>query len=220
LESFLEKKGLRRTIQRQAIIEASPVPIGTVPIYEAVTRVRRIEDLTIGLLLEVIEEQAEQGVDYMTIHAGVLREFLPLLHSCVTFVVVGPLALFGMLLFLPRWRLLLPLYAASLSYIGVLVLFYVRGRYRLSLVPLLILFAAAAVDRLFDAMRKRRRKEAAALLGAVFLTAIFVNRTYCDPSHAQAKRAAPRSGAEAHSRSAAEASWQVPHHGEAPIPVT
>src|SRR4030081_4018868 len=63
---------------RRAIIEASPVPIGTVPIYEALSRVKRNEDLTIGLMLEVIEEQAEQGVDYMTIHAGVLREMLPL----------------------------------------------------------------------------------------------------------------------------------------------
>ncbi|HTQ86399.1 MAG TPA: phosphomethylpyrimidine synthase ThiC, partial [Candidatus Solibacter sp.] len=61
---------------RRAIIQASPVPVGTVPIYEALSRVKRTEDLTIGLMLEVIEEQAEQGVDYMTIHAGVLREFL------------------------------------------------------------------------------------------------------------------------------------------------
>ena len=59
---------------RQAIIDASPVPIGTVPVYEAISRVRRAEDLTIDVMLEVIEEQAEQGVDYMTIHAGVLRE--------------------------------------------------------------------------------------------------------------------------------------------------
>ena len=72
---------------RQAILEASPVPIGTVPIYEAVTRVKRIEDLTIGLLLEVIEEQAEQGVDYMTIHAGVLRDFLPLVRNRITGIV-------------------------------------------------------------------------------------------------------------------------------------
>jgi phosphomethylpyrimidine synthase len=72
---------------RQAIIDASPVPIGTVPIYEAVTRVKRVEDLTIGLLLEVIEEQAEQGVDYMTIHAGVLREFLPLIRNRITGIV-------------------------------------------------------------------------------------------------------------------------------------
>ncbi|MGJ5817406.1 phosphomethylpyrimidine synthase ThiC [Paludibaculum fermentans] len=63
---------------RQAIIQASPVPIGTVPIYEALSRVRRIEDLNAAVMLEVIEEQAEQGVDYMTIHAGVLVQHIPL----------------------------------------------------------------------------------------------------------------------------------------------
>src|SRR5579864_7223861 len=52
---------------REAILRASPVPIGTVPIYEAVSRVKRIEDLSAELMLEVIEEQAQQGVDYMTI---------------------------------------------------------------------------------------------------------------------------------------------------------
>ena len=72
---------------RRAIIEASPVPVGTVPIYEALTRVKRIEDLTLGVLLEVIAEQAEQGVDYMTIHAGVLREFLPLIRPRITGIV-------------------------------------------------------------------------------------------------------------------------------------
>src|SRR6266436_8316474 len=65
---------------RKAIIAASPIPIGTVPIYESLSRVKRNEDLTIGLMLEVIEEQAEQGVDYMTIDAGVLREFVPLVR--------------------------------------------------------------------------------------------------------------------------------------------
>src|SRR3990172_8112805 len=80
---------------RRAIIEASPVPVGTVPIYEAVTRVRRVEDLTIGLLLEVIEEQAEQGVDYMTIHAGVLREFLPMTSHRITGIVSRGGALLG-----------------------------------------------------------------------------------------------------------------------------
>src|SRR5437588_821717 len=48
---------------REAILRHSPVPIGTVPIYEAITRVKRVEDLNIGVMLEVIEEQAEQGVD-------------------------------------------------------------------------------------------------------------------------------------------------------------
>src|SRR5579872_7409806 len=72
---------------RKSIIDASPVPIGTVPIYEAISRVRRAEDLNINVMLEVIEEQAEQGVDYMTIHAGVLREFLPLVRNRITGIV-------------------------------------------------------------------------------------------------------------------------------------
>ncbi|HEX2713940.1 MAG TPA: phosphomethylpyrimidine synthase ThiC, partial [Candidatus Acidoferrales bacterium] len=72
---------------RKAIIDASPVPIGTVPIYEAISRVKRTEDLTPQLMLEVIEEQAEQGVDYMTIHAGVLREFVPLVRERITGIV-------------------------------------------------------------------------------------------------------------------------------------
>src|ERR1700740_3086774 len=72
---------------RKSIIDASPVPIGTVPIYEALSRVRRAEDRNINVMLEVIEEQAEQGVDYMTIHAGVLREFLPLVRNRITGIV-------------------------------------------------------------------------------------------------------------------------------------
>ena len=72
---------------RKAILAASPVPIGTVPIYEALTRVRSVPDLTAEVMLEVIEEQAEQGVDYMTIHAGVLREFLPLVTRRITGIV-------------------------------------------------------------------------------------------------------------------------------------
>src|SRR5438445_7856293 len=72
---------------RRAIIDASPVPVGTVPVYEAISRVRRPEDLTMELMLEVIEEQAEQGVDYMTIHAGVLREHVPLVRKRITGIV-------------------------------------------------------------------------------------------------------------------------------------
>jgi len=72
---------------RDAILRHSPVPIGTVPIYEAVSRVKRIEDLNAQVMLEVIEEQAEQGVDYMTIHAGVLIQYLPLVVHRITGIV-------------------------------------------------------------------------------------------------------------------------------------
>ncbi len=61
---------------REAILRESTVPIGTVPIY-AMIRGRRIEDLTYDAILREIEHQARQGVDYFTIHAGVLREHLP-----------------------------------------------------------------------------------------------------------------------------------------------
>ncbi|HUY12536.1 MAG TPA: phosphomethylpyrimidine synthase ThiC [Terriglobia bacterium] len=72
---------------REAILRASTVPIGTVPIYEALSRVARVRDLTPEIMLEVIEEQAAQGVDYMTIHAGVLREHIPLTRKRITGIV-------------------------------------------------------------------------------------------------------------------------------------
>jgi phosphomethylpyrimidine synthase len=72
---------------REQILRHSPIPLGTVPIYEAVSRVKRVEDLTEDILFEVIEEQAEQGVDYMTIHAGILREYLPLVQHRITGIV-------------------------------------------------------------------------------------------------------------------------------------
>jgi phosphomethylpyrimidine synthase len=72
---------------REAILRHSPVPIGTVPIYEAISRVKRVEDLTASVMLEVIEEQAAQGVDYMTIHAGVLIQYLPLVSKRITGIV-------------------------------------------------------------------------------------------------------------------------------------
>jgi phosphomethylpyrimidine synthase len=72
---------------REAILRHSPIPIGTVPIYEALSRVSRIRELTPEIMLEVIEEQAAQGVDYMTIHAGVLREYIPMTRQRITGIV-------------------------------------------------------------------------------------------------------------------------------------
>ena len=72
---------------REAILRHSPVPIGTVPLYEALSRVKRVEDLSIDLYLEVIEEQAQQGVDYFTIHAGVLVQYIPMVSKRITGIV-------------------------------------------------------------------------------------------------------------------------------------
>ena len=56
-----------------AIIDASPVPIGTVPIYQIIQDVKDFADITPKQMLDMVEHQAKQGVDYMTIHAGVLQ---------------------------------------------------------------------------------------------------------------------------------------------------
>lgn len=72
---------------RDAILRHSAVPVGTVPIYEAIQRVKSPTDLTPDDMLDVVEMQAKQGVDYMTIHAGVLREFLPLVEGRITGIV-------------------------------------------------------------------------------------------------------------------------------------
>ena len=64
---------------RKAMLEACPVPLGTVPIYEALSRAGGdIGRLNADLLIDVIREHAEQGVDFMTLHAGLLREHVPL----------------------------------------------------------------------------------------------------------------------------------------------
>jgi phosphomethylpyrimidine synthase len=73
---------------REWIVRNSPVPIGTVPIYQALERVEgKVEDLNLDMFLEVLEEQAKQGVDYFTIHAGVLLQHVPLTAERVTGIV-------------------------------------------------------------------------------------------------------------------------------------
>ena len=63
---------------RKAVIGASKIPIGTVPIYQILHDVKnKIEDLSIEVMLEVLERQAQQGVSYFTIHAGFLLETMP-----------------------------------------------------------------------------------------------------------------------------------------------
>jgi phosphomethylpyrimidine synthase len=73
---------------RQAIIEASPVPIGTVPIYQMLEELGgNIEDMRPQHFLDMVEHQAKQGVDYMTVHCGVLLEHLHLTMNRVTGIV-------------------------------------------------------------------------------------------------------------------------------------
>ena len=72
---------------RQAIMAASDRPVGTVPIYEAAEMVENIEDLTALQLFDVIEKHARQGVDFITVHCGLLRAHVPLINKRVTGIV-------------------------------------------------------------------------------------------------------------------------------------
>ncbi len=73
---------------RESILRNSPVPIGTVPVYQAFEKVGgRIDKLGWDVYRETLIEQAEQGVDYFTIHAGVLREYIPAALNRITKIV-------------------------------------------------------------------------------------------------------------------------------------
>ena len=71
---------------REHLLSLCPVPFGTVPIYQVIED-RNVEDINAQIILEVIEKQARQGVDFFTIHAGVLKEHLPLLEKRVAGIV-------------------------------------------------------------------------------------------------------------------------------------
>ena len=71
---------------REQLLAKCPLPFGTVPIYQVIEG-RQVEDIDNKIILEVVEKQARQGVDFFTIHAGVLREHLPLLKNRVAGIV-------------------------------------------------------------------------------------------------------------------------------------
>ena len=74
-------------VVRSRIIEAAAVPVGTVPIYQVAQQIDNIVDMRPEDFLGVVEQQARQGVDYMTIHAAILREHLPLCQRRLTGIV-------------------------------------------------------------------------------------------------------------------------------------
>jgi len=80
---------------RRQIIDAATVPIGTVPIYQMAEQLDVIEDMRPADFIEVVEQQARQGVDYMTIHCALLREHLPLTSGRLTGIVSRGGALVG-----------------------------------------------------------------------------------------------------------------------------
>ena len=71
---------------RETLLAQCPAPFGTVPIYQVIED-RSVEDIDVSTILKIIEKQARQGVDFFTIHAGVLKEHLPLLENRVAGIV-------------------------------------------------------------------------------------------------------------------------------------
>ena len=72
---------------RMAMLSESIVPLGTVPIYQVYDQLKHLEQMQIDHLLEMIEHQAKQGVDYMTLHCGILKEHLPLVKKRLSGIV-------------------------------------------------------------------------------------------------------------------------------------
>ncbi|NOZ01787.1 MAG: phosphomethylpyrimidine synthase ThiC [Deltaproteobacteria bacterium] len=72
---------------RQAVLDACPIPVGTVPIYQALSEVDDVIDLSVDDFLDVVRRQAEQGVDFMTLHAGILKAHLGLTADRFTGIV-------------------------------------------------------------------------------------------------------------------------------------
>src|SRR2546425_646412 len=87
MQRVAEPESLPVDAIREAIIAASPVPIGTVPIYQAIEIAGDVTKLTADDILDNIEHQAQQGVDYVTVHTGILREHVGLALGRVTGIV-------------------------------------------------------------------------------------------------------------------------------------
>jgi 4-amino-4-deoxy-L-arabinose transferase-like glycosyltransferase len=117
-------------------------------------------------------------------HFAFMREhFLPVLAIGTTLAVVGPLALVGMLLPVWRRRGLVAFTLVWLAYMVTPLVYYVRGRYRLPLVPFLALLAGVGVERLVRAWQARRWDHLGALAAALVAATLLVDHTYCEPPH-------------------------------------
>jgi len=116
-------------------------------------------------------------------YAFMRAHFLPWLRPCVTFALVGPLALVGAVVAFRRRPDVLALYIACFGYMATMLIFYVRGRYRIPAVPFLLVFAAVALDALVRALAARRWRPVATLVGGLALAAVVTNHEYCEPAH-------------------------------------
>jgi 4-amino-4-deoxy-L-arabinose transferase-like glycosyltransferase len=116
-------------------------------------------------------------------YAFMRSEFLPALGFGVTLATLGPLALVGMVLPFWRRRALVAFHLAWVSYLATLLIYYVRGRYRLPLVPFLAVLAGMGVERIARAIEWRRWDHVGGLAAGLLAATLFVNHRYCEPPH-------------------------------------
>ncbi|HJQ85439.1 MAG TPA: hypothetical protein VKA21_15235, partial [Candidatus Binatia bacterium] len=116
-------------------------------------------------------------------YAFMRTHFLPLLWLLVTFALVAPLALVGAAMPFWRRRDVSALFIVCFGYLATVVLFYVRGRYRIPAVPFLIVLAAVAVDRAWTAVAARQWSAVATLAGGLAVAGVFTNHEYCEAPH-------------------------------------
>jgi 4-amino-4-deoxy-L-arabinose transferase-like glycosyltransferase len=116
-------------------------------------------------------------------YAFMRTEFLTLLAFGVTLATVGPLALVGLALPFWRRRALVGFHLAWMAYMVTPLVYYVRGRYRLPLIPFLSLLAGVGVERILRAIEWKRWDHLAGLAAGLLATTLFVNHTYCEPPH-------------------------------------
>jgi 4-amino-4-deoxy-L-arabinose transferase-like glycosyltransferase len=120
-------------------------------------------------------------------HFAFVREhYLPWLRGSLSFAIVGPLAIIGLVVAV-RHRPARALYVIALCYLGVLALFYVRSRYRLPALPFLMVFAAVAIDWIIRTIQRGDLTATAVSGAGLLVAALFVNHTYCEPARADAR---------------------------------
>ena len=180
---FEEADG-KRLAERAVGRPLSPAEVGRYWSSQAVAFIRQRPGDWIALLgqkLMTLWNGYEISDNY---HYHFMRtNFLPLLLPLVTFRLVAPLALIGAAMPFWRRRDLTALYLVCFGYLATLLIFYVRGRYRIPAVPLLVVLAAVAVDRIVEAIQARRWASVATLTGCLTVAGIFTNHEYCEAGH-------------------------------------
>jgi 4-amino-4-deoxy-L-arabinose transferase-like glycosyltransferase len=114
-------------------------------------------------------------------YAFVRAYFVPLFYACLSFGAVAPFALVGMAFPFWRRRTVLAMAVLCFAYLATLLLFYVRSRYRIPVVPFLLVFAGVAVERGIGWIGARRWSALGTAVGGLLVASVLVNQRYCEP---------------------------------------